>query len=166
MKPSELRQLIKECVKTIINESVDMYDPEGDVSRYEPRDRTEQSNSLNIPEYPKSIIKPVNMDGKQQFFVYSDSTNTALILGYGDNKNTAIENAKKVASYIKNGGVGHNADLSEEGIDPYFMKDEGEENIAVMHWIKNRLSTESDPNNINALNTVMRLVTSTSTAVK
>jgi len=125
MKTSELRKLIKECVKTIINESIDTYDPEGDVSMYEPRDRMEEpttASSLNIPHYPKSIIKPVNMDGKQKYFVYSDESNVALILGYGDSENDAIENAKKTATYIKQGGVGQGGELKEE--HNYDEKDE------------------------------------------
>lgn len=136
MKKSEFKNLLKEIVSQIIVENYDMdtYDAETDTSMSEPRDRTEPSmgNSLGISQYPQSIVKPVNLDGKQKFFVYSDVSPTALILGYGDTKEDAISNAKTTAAYIKQGGVGNSGDLKDETVkynfhpDPYAMgNDEG-----------------------------------------
>lgn len=71
------------------------------------------NNNLNIPYYPVAILKKVNLDGQEKYFVYSDSSNNALILGYGQSGEIAINNAKKTAGYIKHGGVDNNlGDLS------------------------------------------------------
>lgn len=154
MKKQDLKKLVKECVKSIVNE-ID-FGP----SRYEPRDRLSgEESSLNIPHFPNSIIKTVNLDGKTKFFVYSDSSNVALILGYGDTENNAIENAKTTANYIKQGGVGHTGDLKDEGIkDPYFMGDENPDVNQVVTWVKSRLERETDPVNINALRRVIQII--------
>jgi hypothetical protein len=109
MKKTEFRKLVKECVKSIIESEMSNYDPQTDTMAYEPRDRDtiEDGGSLQIPNYPSSILKKVNLDGRTLFFVYSDATPTALILGYSPSEDGAIENAKKTAAYIKQGGVGN-----------------------------------------------------------
>lgn len=112
MKKQEFRNFIKEVVRHIIKENWEPYDAETDQFGDAPRDRTEPlSGNLNIPEFPQSIVKQHDIDGKPRWFVYSGSEPTSLILGYGKSSEDAIANARTTAKYIKHGGVGHTGEL-------------------------------------------------------
>jgi hypothetical protein len=90
MNKSQLKKLIRECIKEV----------------------TQQS--LGIVEYPEAIVKQHNLDGQSMWFVYSSTDSNALILGYGKSTGDAINNAKTAAGYIKHGGTGHTGELKQE----------------------------------------------------
>lgn len=115
MKQTEFKQLIKECVKSVLNE-MEQYDDQSDTFSSGPRDRMEPvGGGLGIVEFPEAIIKKHNLDGQERWFVYSSSDPQALIIGWGKTEENAIHNAKTTAPYIKHGGVGHTGDLKEIG---------------------------------------------------
>lgn len=126
MKREALKGIVKECIRSLVTE-MEGWEPYDDVTgdmAPAPRDRTEPvqpepvAEPLGIPEFPQAVVKGHLRHGVKKFFVYSDNTPEALIIGYANNKEDAIHNAKTTAGYIKHGGVGHTGEIKEEGEQP------------------------------------------------
>jgi len=128
MKRKDLKEIIRECIRSFVTE-MEGWEPYDDVTgdiAPAPRDRTEPvqpevepvAEPLGIPEFPQAVIKGHLRHGAKKYFVYSDNTPEALIIGYSKDKEDAIHNAKTTAGYIKRGGVGHTGEIKEEGEQP------------------------------------------------
>lgn len=154
MKASELKQLIRECLREV-KEEWEPYDAERDTFASAPRDRVDgEENDLGIPEFPQSIIKQHDLDGQQRWFVYSSSDPQALIIGWGKSSSDAIHNAKTTAKYIKHGGVGHTGEL-KEGDWPGPPRNKEWD---VLQWAKKRLRREGNRLNRDTLERLVEIL--------
>jgi hypothetical protein len=102
MKKQELKQLIKECIKSVISEmDISNPNPESDDMPYEPRDRTEPSIEPEKPDVDKNKIKMLNdilvTCGDMQKRVHS-LTDRVIINGIRNIQDTTIELMKSLGA--------------------------------------------------------------------
>lgn len=158
MKKEEFKKIIKECVKSVMDEveSWEPYDAETDTMAPAPRDRTEPTggDGLGIPEFPQAIIKKYYLDGQERWFVYSSPDPQALIIGWGKTYDNAIHNGKATAPYIKHGGVGHTGELKEGD----WALPEPDPNVITLMWAKKRLKREGNRLNRDTLEKLIKML--------